>query len=195
MALDRRPERPGDVSQVMNSISKVTHTTSKKGGTKMPERTSRITKAYAIPADIKPRATWGRNFTPDRGFAVKVHNKYWMSIFVDQRLAATDVKQRRMTLAKGGILGHCVSCVGENWDVHAEPVGEGKAGLIVYTAKGKAIAAGTATLDKSGTILFKVATLYRGITNAVKLEYKIEGKGNSDGSWSVTGSVTVSDQR
>jgi hypothetical protein len=65
----------------------------------MSVKTCRITQAYSIPGDIGPLAAWGRNFTSKCGFAVKIHNKYWMSVFVDRRLAVTDLGQRRKILA------------------------------------------------------------------------------------------------
>jgi len=161
----------------------------------MADRTSRIAKAYPIPTDVKPKSTWGRQFARGSGFAVNVHKKYWMSVFVDSTLSGPNMGSRRRVLSKPALLAHCVSCVGEVWAVHSEPVSKDAVGLIVYTAKGKALATGTGRLDRAGTFRFKLATLYKGITNAIKIDYKIEGKGKSDGSYEITGSVTVSDSR
>jgi hypothetical protein len=118
-----------------------------------------------------------------------------MSVFVDRRLAVTDRQRQREVLAKAGIISHCISCVREDWEVHAEPVGDSRAGLIVYTVKGKALASGMARLDQKGNLLFSLATLYRGITNAGKLEYTVEGTYNNKGEWSVKGTATASDPR
>lgn len=161
----------------------------------MADRTSRITKAYPIPTDVKPKPSWGRRFARGSGFAVNVHKKYWMSVFVDTALSGPNIVSRHKALSKPALLAHCVSCVGEVWSVHSEPVSKDAVGLIVYTTKGKALASGTGRLDRSGTFLFKLETLYKGITNAIKIDYKIEGKGKSDGSYEVTGSVTVSESR
>lgn len=161
----------------------------------MADRTSRITKAYPIPTDVKANSRWGRGFAQKSGFAVNVHKKYWMSVFVHKDLSGPNTASRRRVLSKPAVVANCVSCVGEVWAVHSEPVGKDAVGLIVYTAKGKALASGTGGLDPSGTFRFKLATLYKGITNSIKIDYKIEGKGKSDGSYEVTGSVTVSDSR
>lgn len=76
---------------------------------------------------------------------------------------------RRKTVARTAIVAHCISCVGEDWEVHSEPVRRAKTGLIVYTAKDKAIATGTGRLDKRNNFLFSLATLYHGITNKMAI--------------------------
>ncbi len=161
----------------------------------MAIRTSRISKSYPIPEDVKPARNWGEQFSKEHGFAVKVHNKYWMSIFVTRELDEPRAAAQRRALANPGIVAHCISCVGETWDVHSEPTDKSTAGLIVYTAKGKALAAGEMWVDRFGKAKFSLATLYPGITNAVTIDYKVEGERTSDGGWKVTGSVTVSDSR
>ncbi|HMI98997.1 MAG TPA: hypothetical protein VK488_04095 [Gaiellaceae bacterium] len=157
---------------------------------------TKLGEPHPIPSDIRPRKGWGASFNREAGFAVRVL-KYSMSVFVHRRLASRSRSQRATALGRqDAVLAHCISCVGEEWEIRSEPTDSNAVGLVAYTAKGKAIAAGTGKLDRAGNFSFDLQTLYPGMTNAIsKIDYKVEGKGNSDGSWSVTGSVTVSDSR
>lgn len=160
----------------------------------MAYKTSRITKAHPIPEDIQASRKWGSGFSREHGFAIQIHKKYWMSIFVHSDLLSAKAAERRAFVDREGVIAHCISCVGEDWEVRSEPIDKAKAGLIVYTAKGKAIGRGIIFLNKVGEPEFTSESLYPGITNAVKLEYKLEGKAKNNG-WEVTASVTVSDSR
>lgn len=161
----------------------------------MAYKISRTKKAHPIPDDVKARDKWGSSFTRESGFSFIIHKKYWMSIFLRTDLTSKKITEKQSALSTEGVIAHCISCVGEDWEVRAEPTEKATAGFIVYTAKGKPVGSGVITLDKTGGLNFSSQALYPSITNALKFDYKIEGKGNSDGSWSIGASVTVSDSR
>jgi hypothetical protein len=161
----------------------------------MAYKTSRTRKALPIPQGVKTGSKWGPSFSRDSGFAFVIHKKYWMSVFIHGDLTAAAQSRKKKILATEGVIAHCISCVGEDWEVRSEPTDSSRAGFIVYTAKGKPVGSGEIAVDDAGTLSFSSHALYPGITNAVKFDYKIEGKGKSDGSWEVGASVTVSDSR
>ena len=161
----------------------------------MAYKISRVNTAYEIPTDIEPQKEWGPSFSRLNGFAIQVHKKYWMSVFINADLFHPKLAERRAILQRQeGVIAHCISCVGEDWEVRSEPITKG-AGFIVYTAKGKPIGRGIANLNKGGNLQFTAETLYPGITNSFKIEFSIHGDLSNDGGWFLGGFVTVSDDR
>lgn len=145
-----------------------------------------------IPAD----SDWGEHFSNDVGFTIRLDEKYFMSVFLDKRL----IQKEKFLLIQEPehIVARCISCVGEIWEVRAEMTGPESAGIVIYTHRGKALAAGALSLAED-EISYSAKTLYEGITNGIKFDYKVEGKvkTGSDGNEVYTGtiSVTVSDKR
>ena len=156
---------------------------------------ARITKALPIQEDTKPRSRWAGDFDSSSGFSVNIGKKYSLSVFVLPELVQGKREQRSKILSRQGVVAHCISCVGEEWDLHCEPTGPDRVGLIMYTAKGKAMAAGTGRLDRTGAVAFSLSTLYSGMTYVAPVEYTVAGKVTSDGKWEVSGSVKVADPR
>ena len=106
----------------------------------MAYKISRTKKALPIPDDVKAKDKWGPSFSRESGFAFTIHKKYWMSIFLHSDLTSQKITAKRKALSAEGVIAHCISCVGEDWEVRAEPTEEGAAGFIVFTAKGKPVA-------------------------------------------------------
>lgn len=148
---------------------------------------STLTKTASIPATVKPKRSWGKYFGAETGFSLNFPQGNSISAFFDRRLKLGDSQQLSTYLGKDQIVAHCLSCLGEDWEVHSESTGPGESGIVVYTSKGKAIAAGTAKVLKNGTVRFSVATLYNGMTDHGTIEFKAKATGNSDGSWSIIG--------
>jgi hypothetical protein len=90
-------------------------------------------------------------------------------------------------------VAYCISCLGAEWSIHIEPTDEDTVGVIVYTSKGKALAAGTGEVLENGDLTFRVATLYEGITQAGNLSYEVNAKYDSQGNWQVGGAVKYTD--
>jgi hypothetical protein len=134
----------------------------------MPLRTVSITRTQRIPDDVLPEKKWGKTFKRESGFALKVL-KYWMSVFIDERLTAFNPEYLKELYSTEATPAHLVSCVGERWNVVTEPIGKKQLGIIIYTASGKALASGTAELLNSQEIHLQFSTLYPNITNATKL--------------------------
>jgi hypothetical protein len=157
----------------------------------MADITARL-KASPLPTAAKPATTWGKSFENPFGFALQFPRRHWMAFFVDRRLMEGEFEKRVAFLDRYKLIAHSTTELGKGWDIYGEPVGQGALGITVYTSKGKAIAAGTGKISKSGVFSFSLATLYKGMTNRGKIEYKVEGKAKSDGGWEVTGSVSYS---
>lgn len=77
-------------------------------------------------------------------------------------------------------------------EIKTEPTRSDTFGMILYTKKGRPIGAGEGRILASGAVKYKLSTLYKGITNKIKVELKAEGKVNSDGTYSGTVSVSAS---
>ena len=152
----------------------------------MGQLTAKLEKTFPIPEGVKPKQTWGRFFDSGTGFSLRLPKGYSMSVFVDHRLKLGDQDRLTKYLSRDQIVARCLSCVGESWELHSEPTGPSAVGLVMYTGKGKALAAGTGQVVKNGDISFSLSTLYEGITNRAKVSYKCTGTGKSDGSWEVS---------
>jgi hypothetical protein len=155
----------------------------------------KIKEAHPIPADVKPSGQWPGNFNSSAGFSLNIGNKYSLSVFVLPELVKGTREQRSAILSGEGTMAHCISCVGEEWNLQSEPTGPDAVGLIMYTAKGKALASGTGRLERNGAITFSISTLYKGMTNVAPIEYSVQGKVTSDGKYEVTVGAKVSDPR
>lgn len=157
-------------------------------------KTYRISKAERLAETTAPDPAWGRFYDSACGFSVRLTKNYVMSVFVDRRLVRNH-DSRKVTFVKRPeqVIARCISCVGEKWAVRAEPI-DGGLGLVVYTSKGKALAAGEWRYEGTkGTFFIK--NLYAGITNKLSI-VGIEVKGGvGDGDWFVYGAVAVSDSR
>jgi hypothetical protein len=156
--------------------------------------TVKLRDAKPIPHDVEPKPSWGRFFNRSFGFSISPFKRYTMSVFVDSRLKDGNARKNLAFLQKEQVVARCISCVGEVWELRSEPIAEGL-GLTMYTAKGKAIAAGVA---KAGprSIMCKLNTLYPGITNATKTTYGLSTSYNTlNGSWTITGTVTATPDR
>jgi hypothetical protein len=135
-----------------------------------------ISEVEPLSEQIPTDPNWGEFFGHDSGFCVRLTGKYFMSVFIDRRLTlGTDADRFLLINTPEQIVAHCVSCVGELWQVRAEPTAPGKVGMVIYTSKGKALAAGEGSIEEGGIINYTVKTLYPGMTNRPKVE--IEGKG------------------
>ncbi|GHH41553.1 hypothetical protein [Lentzea cavernae] len=162
----------------------------------MPRVHDELTSTDHIPPDIDPPESWGDGFDRREGFALRILDKYWMSVFVERSFSAGPADQRKNLLSRvDGVLARCISCVGEEWEVRSEPTSANRVGLVVYTAKGKALAAGTGMLSGAGSFHFHLDTLYDGMTNSSGVEYHVEGSASSTGEWEVTAGVSVEDPR
>jgi hypothetical protein len=155
-----------------------------------------LSRVRPIPPDVQPNPQWGPDFDNSSGFTLDVGEKYSMSVFVDRKLKPGN----HDTLAKyfsepDRLLAHCISCVGEEWTVYTESTETDEFGLLVYTARGKALAAGTGWIAPNGEMSSTVSTLYRGITQRIGVDYTATAGYNSQGQWTVTGGVKVSDPR
>ena len=146
-------------------------------------------KANALPVEIRIQKTLDKSFN-EFGFLVKLTSKHWMAFYVHSGLMSGTFEDRSNFLNEYKPIAYSFTELGKGWDIYGEPTGPGQLGITIYTSKGKAIAAGTGKISKEGDFSFAVATLYKGITNKGKIEYKVEGTGKSDGSWQVTGSVS-----
>jgi hypothetical protein len=97
---------------------------------------------------------------------------------------------RTRFLEKPRILAHCRSTLGHEWVIHSEPLDGNRIGLVIYTARGKAIAAGTGTIQTNGAFRAAVSTLYDGITNRCRCKFTVHAKySSSDSEWGVAGQV------
>jgi hypothetical protein len=158
-------------------------------------KTYEISKAEQLPATNPPDVAWGNHFDAECGFAVRLTEKYVMSVFVDRRLGSKG-ELEGIGFVKGPeqVIAHCISCVGEQWEVRAEPV-EGGLGLVIYTSKGKALAAGEWRYEGANGAFF-MKNLYAGITNKLSLVgIDVKGGVAGNGDWYVYGAVAVSDSR
>lgn len=156
---------------------------------------SRTRTALPIPQDVQARAEWGHSFSGTSGFAFVIHKKYWMSVFIRRELLSRKLTERLKIISEENVIAHCVSCKGEDWEVRAEPTDKGRAGFIVYTAKGKPIGSGELEVGSDSLLQFSSKALYPGITNKISFDYTIGGKATNTGGWEITASVKVSDSR
>jgi len=149
----------------------------------MGELSARLTRTYPIPEDVKPKRTWGKFFDRSSGFSLRLPKTYWLSVFVDRRFMVGTYKRRTAFLSRDRVVAHCVSCVGEVWELRTERTGPHRIGAVMYTDRGKAIAAGTGEVLRDGTVRGKISTLYPGMTNRAKVKYEcsveIDSGGNS----------------
>jgi hypothetical protein len=147
----------------------------------MPAKPIRVTRAFPIAEDVAPNRAWGKGFSRDSGFTIRVVRN-WVAVFVHSDLLSGDVDRVRAVLDAEGTIAYCKGSRDENWEVRSEPIGERKSGLSVYTAKGKAIISGILQLNDAGALECTFATLYPGITNSRRLDctYRTVYK---DGKW------------
>lgn len=107
---------------------------------------------------------WGPHFDNDHGAALSLPGGKTAAVFFDARLSSDRSAEIEAAFTNEGILGHVVSCFGEHWAVHVEPLKNRRFGIIVYSSKGKALFHGTGRFDdESWSASFK--TLYDGIKN------------------------------
>ena len=158
-----------------------------------------VSQFEPLPRTIQPHPDWGEFFGYDSGFCIRLTEKYFMSVFLDRRLTGgSDCDRFLLIQEPESVVAHCVSCVGEFWQVRAEPTAPGGLGLVVYTNKGKALAAGEARIEE-GELEFTLKTLYEGMTNKIKITYetnvKITTKPGGEPEYTGTVGVKVEDSR
>lgn len=124
----------------------------------------------------------GNSFQKRRGFKFKLPNNE-VCIFIRDDFDPKNAKQ-----ASDPIAHVRFSPANYKWVVHSEPTGDSRMGISVQTPSGKTIASGEVFFD-NGQLQFMCQTLYPGITNAMALNWKVEGSCKTDGSCSVTASV------
>ena len=149
---------------------------------------ARLREAHAI-EQRQSRAEWGKTFADTSGFSFALTPKHSMAVFVDRRLLSEGGAGRAQFLSRPQLIAHCISTLGHDWVIHSEPLGGKTFGMIVYTSRGKALAAGTGRVDARGTMHARVRTLYDGITNSCKCKFHAYAKVSSGGKWAVGGVV------
>jgi hypothetical protein len=113
-----------------------------------------------------------------------------VAIYVDTRFGEALGVKRMEFLREPCILAHCISTMGFEWAIQSEPIAEGKIGVIAYSARGKAILAGTGVIKKDGSFRANLTPLYKGITNSCKITRAgVAAKYSSDGEWVVGGEI------
>ena len=140
----------------------------------MAEMQLDLKEVFPLPSKPEPREGWGRNFGGDSGFSLRLPKDYSMSVFLDRRIAEKDYAKRADYFRTDQVLARMLTCVGEEWELHTEPIGRDEVGVVIYTHKGKALAAGSGQLQKDGTFRFTVKTLYKGITDGTRTKYEYE---------------------
>lgn len=136
-------------------------------------------KSEALSAGAKPDPSWGKTFSSTFGFTLSIDPKSPIEVFPHTALSAVESTKALRLLAKPNTIAHLVTCERSHWEIRSEPIGEREFGLTAYTDYGKAILAGTATLNQKGGLSFKLSTLYPNITNRKK--QTVEAKGECDG--------------
>jgi hypothetical protein len=150
-----------------------------------------IKRVYPVDVALQIPASWQPHFEHASGFTLRLPQDNTATILIDKRFMKGDRASRLRFVSAEQVIGHVVLCAGPAWDVRTEPIGPATCGISVYTAAGKAIAAGTGKVLANGEATFSVATLYPNITNRIKVTYGVEGKVRLDGSPELGGSVKV----
>lgn len=151
-----------------------------------------VNKFYPLSPDAKVHRELGRNFAEKSGFSIKLPGNRGAIVLIDRRFTAGDRKDKIEFISRPQTIAHIETCSGVVWEIKTEPTGSDTFGMILYTKKGKPIGAGEGKILARGDVKYTLGTLYKGITNKVKLEVKAEGKANSDGTYSGTVSVSAS---
>jgi len=130
--------------------------------------------------------SWGPHFDNTHGAALSLPAGNTAAVFLDARLSSTVPSVMQTAFTSEGIRGHVVSCFGEHWEVHIEPLKNQQFGIIVYSAKGKALLHGTGSFDEARWSA-KVKTLYDGIKNERHLSVSaiISGGSGEKTDWGV----------
>ena len=142
--------------------------------------------------DTKIKSEWGEFFDYTSGFCIPFKGGTYASVLVDSRFTEGNYNQRCEFMCRPRLFAHIVQCSGKVWEIKTEPTGENIFGLIIYTQRGKALAAGTGKIQHDGQMDFSIKTLYPGITNSIKLEYEAKGTLKSDNTYEATVSVKAS---
>lgn len=133
---------------------------------------------------VHPRTRISRSFGKflDRksGYSIKLSNKFGATVLIDSRLTHGKPGQLAKFMSRPRTLARVLPCTGRPWEVKTEPLGPKTFGIIVYTSRGKAIAAGTGTILARGEVKYSVSTLYDDITNRVKITFSAQGKIKTD---------------
>jgi hypothetical protein len=141
----------------------------------MPELKAELNEIFPLPNKPEPKRSWGRDFTRESGFSLRLPKDYSMSVFIDRQWTTDqDYPKRADYLKREQVLMRMLTCVGEEWELRTEPTGRDEFGLVIYTHKGKAIAAGSGNLQQDGGVHFSFRTLYKGITDG-RTKYEFEG--------------------
>jgi hypothetical protein len=148
-------------------------------------------KVYPIDPTVKIPSNLGPNFIQSSGFSIRMPDSTSATILIDKRFGKGDAAKRKAYMNKSQVVGYVLLCAGVPWQIRTEDISSGVFGMSIYTAREKAIAAGSGKVLANGDTKFAISTLYDNIRNAMKVTYKVEGTGKSDGSWQVTGSVGV----
>jgi hypothetical protein len=126
----------------------------------------KIATSEPLPVACSTRKGWGREFINGAGFSFDLQNGKRIDVFLHRQLTKKG-RGADAVFAKPAVVAYAVG-EGMEWKVVSEPIGERQAGLIAYTARGKAILTGTASIDGSGAWLATMNTLYDNITNCKK---------------------------
>jgi hypothetical protein len=180
-------------SHTRSSRERVPQLTSKRRNLMSGERKNfKLNNLKSSPiGETKAKSAWGRNFGGGAGFALKLPHDNVTTVFVDKRLQSGNPKKTKDLIGKKFEFARIITCEGNEWIVKSEPIGPDRSGLSIYTSGGKAMMSGTCDVKRDGELSVSVQTLHPSISNAKKTTAKVEGKGKSDGSWEVTGSVSV----
>jgi hypothetical protein len=150
-----------------------------------------IKRVYPVDIALQIPASWYPHFEHSSGITLRLPQDNTATILIDRRFTRGDRASRLRFINAEQVIAHVVLCAGPAWDVRTEPIGPATCGICVYTAGGKAIAAGTGKVLANGEATFSVATLYPNITNRIKVTYGVEGKVRLDGNPEIGGSVKV----
>ena len=133
---------------------------------------------------VHPKTRISRRFGKflDRtsGYSIKLSRRYGATVLIDRRLTHGKPESLETFISRPRTLARVLPCTGRPWEVKTEPLGPKTFGIIVYTSRGKAIAAGTGRVLARGEVRYAVETLYDNITNKVKITFSAEGKIKTD---------------
>ena len=158
----------------------------------MPVVTARVRSFQPVHRKTKISRSFGRFFDRTSGFSIKLPRRNGASILIDSRLTHGRPGTQAVFMSRPRLVARVLLCKGRPWEVHTEPIGPKTFGIIVYTARGKAIGAGTGRIV-GREVRYSASTLYANITNKFKITWSAGGKIKTDpnGQESYEGTIGV----
>jgi hypothetical protein len=146
--------------------------------------------ATPLPADTNVNPEWGHHFDKESAVAIPLPHGNRALVFLDKRLRGSHGEIMQI-FGTESVAAHVISCENKEWVVKVEPTAEGHFGLIIYTAAGKALMAGTGEVQRTGQWAVKLATLYPGISNKKKVTGQVGIRGGTGQKTEIQGGIKV----